>query len=423
MKLKILKSRILRNSVWSFSEKVISIFGLIFVTSLVAKYIGAENFGKLNYAISLFGIIQTIAWMGCENIIFQRTSKNAISGWYLIKLTRTIRDTAFFLTAIPLLLYFYYFTDQYTFYFGVAASVSAYIASHDLYTIYFNAQLKSKINTICNLIGLTISLLIRFLIVKLNTHILWLCVPIILVALIPFIIKFYIFNYGYRGNLYRYKKITYKYRKYLLKNGSKLLLYTLSIAIFTRTSQFFIGTFVDMRSVGIFTVAYTVGGGISLLLNSFISSLMVNVFSEKKDLAAESIVLKTYYLVFTLCILFFIFMFVFGEIIILFLYGEEYIESVRYLYIFIFSALFSSISNISEKYIMRYRGYHYLFKKTLILLLINILLTFMLVKYYGLIGAALAVLITEVLAATVLNYFFRNGLLLKLHFFKLFKIL
>jgi O-antigen/teichoic acid export membrane protein len=43
------------------SEKIISIFGLIFVTSFVAKYIGPENFGKLTFAGSLFAIVQTIS--------------------------------------------------------------------------------------------------------------------------------------------------------------------------------------------------------------------------------------------------------------------------------------------------------------------------------------------------------------------------
>jgi O-antigen/teichoic acid export membrane protein len=57
----LLKSRLFSNSLWMISEKIISIFGLIFVTSFVAKYIGPENFGKLTFAGSLFAIVQTIS--------------------------------------------------------------------------------------------------------------------------------------------------------------------------------------------------------------------------------------------------------------------------------------------------------------------------------------------------------------------------
>lgn len=36
-----LNKKILSNSIWMMSEKIITLFGLIFVTSFVAKYVGA----------------------------------------------------------------------------------------------------------------------------------------------------------------------------------------------------------------------------------------------------------------------------------------------------------------------------------------------------------------------------------------------
>lgn len=42
-----LRNKVLSNSIWMILEKVISIFGLIFVTSYVAKYIGPANYGNI----------------------------------------------------------------------------------------------------------------------------------------------------------------------------------------------------------------------------------------------------------------------------------------------------------------------------------------------------------------------------------------
>ena len=56
-----MKLKVFRNSFWMILEKVISIFGLIFVTSYVAKYIGPSAFGAISFAASLFVIIQAIA--------------------------------------------------------------------------------------------------------------------------------------------------------------------------------------------------------------------------------------------------------------------------------------------------------------------------------------------------------------------------
>lgn len=60
------------------SEKVISIFGLIFVTAYVAKYVGPGVFGQISFSMSVFQITQIIAQLGSSVIIFKRISKKKI---------------------------------------------------------------------------------------------------------------------------------------------------------------------------------------------------------------------------------------------------------------------------------------------------------------------------------------------------------
>ena len=79
------------NSLWMMSEKLIAIFGLIFVTSFVAKYIGPENFGKLTFVGSIFAIVQTLSLMGTENVIFQKTAKSRKFGENIIYASRRLR--------------------------------------------------------------------------------------------------------------------------------------------------------------------------------------------------------------------------------------------------------------------------------------------------------------------------------------------
>lgn len=56
-----IKNKQFINSLWMMSEKIIAIFGMLFVTSYVARYIGVEEFGQLALAIALFQIVQVIA--------------------------------------------------------------------------------------------------------------------------------------------------------------------------------------------------------------------------------------------------------------------------------------------------------------------------------------------------------------------------
>ena len=155
-----IKNKVFTNSLWMMSEKLISILGLIFVTSFVAKYIGPENFGKLTFASSIFAIIQTVAMLGSENIIFQKTAKDRRLGEYIIDSTKVIRDIIYLTLSLSTLFYIYFVADYLTFVFSIATSIAIYFAVHDVYSIYFNATLQSKINAYCNILALIISLII-----------------------------------------------------------------------------------------------------------------------------------------------------------------------------------------------------------------------------------------------------------------------
>lgn len=104
-KLSMFKNKVFSNSVWLIIEKILSIFGLIFVTSMVAKYIGPINYGKLFFASSLFAVIQTISMFGSENLFFQKTSKSQILGERLIVASKQYRTYVYLPLSICLLIY------------------------------------------------------------------------------------------------------------------------------------------------------------------------------------------------------------------------------------------------------------------------------------------------------------------------------
>lgn len=408
--------KIVFNTFWIISEKFVSVFGLVFVNSLVAKYIGAENFGKLNLSVTIFAIIQIFSFVGSQDLIFRRASKKPQSAWYLIHKTQIIRSIAFFLTALPTLIYLYFYTDLLTFYFGLATAIATYIAVHDVYITYFNARLKSYINTICNVISLIIGLSVRFVIAWLELDILWLTVPIVLLSFIPFLLRWYIFLFKEEKIIFK-DKFAKSYKKYLLFNGIKLVPYTLSVAIFTRISQLFLVMLVSMKALGIYSAMLTIGNSLAIIVSAIVSSLSVEIYSETDNQKVKVIMTKSFVVITALFLLFYIFVYLFGDWIINFLYGEEYKQAADYLLIYAFGILFATYSGLSEKYIIRLKGYDYLWKKMLVLLLISIPIAYGLIYYYGLLGAVISVVVIEIITSTVLNYFFSEQAVLKLHKF------
>lgn len=408
---KVFTTKKIQNSIWMVLEKVLSIFGLIFVTSFVAKYIGPDNFGKLTFTASIFAIIQTIAMFGLENIIFHQTIKDATKGEKLIHFSENIRSIIFYGLSSIALIYFYINMDTTIFIFSVATCISVYFALHDVYVIYFNGILKSKINTICNSIGLLIALLCRYFIADLELKIEYLSLPIILTTLIPYLIRKQIYTKRYLTAQDRFKKEHIKkYRSYLLGVGRKLILYSLSVAIFTKTSQIFLG-WQSTYELGLYTVLVTLGTSFYFVFNALILSFMTDIYQESSFNKSQNKVaqLNLIILIFGAILLFF--GTIFNKEIINKLYGQDYVSVAHFLPIMIGMCILSGISTVSEKYLIKFSAYSYLQKKTNILLIFNIILTFLLVEHWGLSGAIWSIFITELATATIFNYFYKSGLI------------
>ncbi len=405
-----MSKKIFSNSLWMMSEKLVSIFGLIFVTSFVAKYIGPENFGKLTFASSIFAIIQTIAMFGSENIIFQKTAKDRRFGEYIIDSTRIIRDFMYVSLSLLTLVYIYFFADQLTFIFSVATSIAIYFAVHDVYIIYFNAILQSKINAYCNIFALMISLLVRYCIAKFQLAVELLSVPIILITIIPFFIRKYLFNKVKLEKGYVTKERVNRYRKFMLGIGRKLIFYSLSVAVFTKTSQLFLGL-KSQYDLGIYTVAMTLGNSFYFVLVAIISSYFTQIYIEKDFEQSQKMVAKLSVMIVAICLAVMAFFAVTGHYIVQWLYGAEYASVNEILLFTVVVTLFSGLSTVAEKYLLKFNAYDYLKKKTLYLVAFNLVVTALFVHLWGLKGAITAILITEIMSFTVFNYFYKKGMI------------
>lgn len=405
-----MSKKIFSNSLWMMAEKVISIFGLIFVTSFVAKYIGPESFGKLAFVGSIFAIVQTIAMMGTENIIFQKIAKNKKIGETMMIASKKIRDYIYIFCTILILISLYLYTDQLTLIFGVATGIAIYFAVNDVYSIYFNAILKSKINAYCNIFALIISLFSRYLIAFLNMPVELLIIPIILVTIIPFYIRKYIYRKSFVTIESFPKEKILRYRKYTFEIGKKLILYSLSVAILTRTSQLFLGIH-SKFDLGIYTVAMTLGNGFYFILFSIISSYFTVIYKENNIEKSHFMVARLYIVIIFISFIIIAFLHIFGPLIVIKLYGEEYRGVNKILWVAGLWTLLAGLSTIAEKYIMKFHAYDYLKKKMIVLVIFNIFFTFYMVSFFGLNGGIWAILITEFLSFTLLNYFVKKGII------------
>ncbi|WP_415839044.1 oligosaccharide flippase family protein, partial [Pluralibacter gergoviae] len=405
---------ILSNSLWMMSEKLISIFGLVFVTSFVAKYVGPGVFGTIALAMSTFQLVQLVSLMGTDILIFKRISRNKKSGVNLINITFPIRCFVYVFLSIPILVYFSFDSDWLVIFFLIAAFAACFIQSLDVYSIFYDATLNSKVNTFVNAFGLVISLVLRWLIAALELDPVLLCIPIVLTPLVPFMIRYlYFIKKNTQSTIpRRHRK---KYYKYIIGAGSSFVIASISVAIYTRLSLLMLGAYDGATAAGIYSVAATLATSWIFIHNSLITSSLPSIFSENNDALALIKTAKLNVVILVTSIPIILGFFILGKWFIGFFYGVEYLASYDALLILNFAAVLASLGTISARFIAKYSGYTFLSIKMCLVAVFSLGINLILIKEYHIVGASIASVLTQFVSLTVFNYPFKNGIVFKLH--------
>lgn len=405
----------IQNAMWMILEKGISFFGLIFVVSAVAKYLGPDIYGYLALAASVFAIVNVIARLGLDQVYFKTISKNQKNNNNLLKNLVNIISCIYFPLSILVLVGFFVKIEFNYFIFFIATAIANYFSAIDIRSIHFNAILMSKLNVLANTIGLLLSLILRYEIVYYKLDIKWLCVPIIFVTLIPYLIRLYIdykkeiLNKVYRYNARHFKK----YRIYFFNVGVPLVISMLSVNIYLQSANFFLAALSGSRDVGIYAVANMLAGAWYFVPTTIVISFLSLVYKAKNDeeyIINSGLILR-YLLLITLTII--AVLYFLAEYIVIWLYGESFQESIAVFKILLFSYLFSIIGFYFYRLTMKFGGYSFLAKKMTLTCILNILLSYFFIRAYGVIGAAYAALITELISNTLFNLFYKKMMMPK----------
>ncbi|WP_345827421.1 polysaccharide biosynthesis C-terminal domain-containing protein [Pantoea sp. BRR-3P] len=407
-----MKLSVMSNAAWMMSEKIVSVFGVIFVTSYVAKSFGPTIFGQMAFSTSLFSMVQTVAIFGTETILFKRISKSAPKGLRLMTVARNMRLVLLLLTSLPVLIWVWYNMQENFLAFALASFISSVFVTQDTFSVYNNARLASRLNTIANSVGLLLGFTLSFLIAWLHLNPLWLTVSIVAVTLVPYAIK--------RINFYRVnedvappqeKRNTYL--RYLLYAGLPLAISSIFISVQVKAAQMFLAGIASARDLGLFAAANTISASWIFIPVAIITSCFSEIFRERGEAAMKLTArLNGYVMGVSLLLLAVIAMY--GEKIIIALYGHEYTQSGSLITLLSLATCFSAMGTVAYRYMVKEGGFNYLLKKIVCLMVISLPLSWWLIQGYGIMGAAWSVFISELLSLTVMNYFFKNGVIQKI---------
>jgi len=407
-----MKHSVVSNAAWMMSEKVVSVFGVIFVTSYVAKSFGPSVFGQIAFSASIFSIVQTIAIFGTETILFKSISKSAAKGLRLMAVAKQLRMALLLLLSLPVLAWVWLEMRENFLIFAVASFLSAIFVTQDIFSVYNNARLASRMNTVANATGMIISFAISFGIAWFKLNPLLLSFSIVAVTLVPYLIKRAMF---FQANSISPppKRKHRNYLRYLFHAGLPLAISSVFISVQVKLAQFFLVGVGSAHDLGLFTAANTISASWIFIPVAIITSSFSEIFRERSEVALKLAARLSGY-VMGVSLLMLLIVGLFGEKIVNLLYGHDYQQSGNLVTLLSLATCFSAMGTVAYRYMVKEGGFNYLLVKIIILVAVSVITNWFFIRFWGLTGAAWSVLATELLSLTLMNYFFKNGVILKM---------
>lgn len=412
--------KVIYNTLWMIIEKLILSLSLLIINAYVARYLGPSQYGVISYIITLLSISVVVSNFGSNTLIFQKISKNSYSAKTIIPTVQVLRSSIYLLCTALMFVYLYLSGANFDFYLVIGLAIAFYFQAIDSYSWYNDAKLNSKYNSVVNTIALIVAIITRYFLVKWSLELQWFTIPYICNYAISYFLKRYFFIKKEAppdiiSLIFKRRKHTLKTLTFFIIAGAPLFLSEISILLYTRLTNLYLGEINSIDAVGVFNASYVIATAWTIIPLAFITSVYTVIYKEKSTRIRIAIGAFLMQLITIGGLVFVVFCLLFKDQIIHLIYGVGFKESAGIFPILILSSVFSILGVISYRMIIAMYGYKYIAKKMIVMGLISIPLNYFLIKSYGVVGAAYSIAIIELISATVANYFFKGGLIARMH--------
>jgi len=407
------------NLSWLVFDKLFRASLNIFLSIILARNLGPEKFGILNYLLAFLFLFTSISSLGMNpvltNMIIKKKNNNhnifIINAYYFRFIFSLINYLIF------VLLIYLINNDKIYFDYSLIIGIGIILKSCEVFFSYFEAKSLSKYIVISQLIGLISSFIFILYIIINDLDFIYIYYALILDSLIVFILINILYflksnNFIVKINLINIKNIILK--------SFPILISAISIILYMRIDQIMINAILDEYNLGIYSVSVRYIEIFHFIPKIIIISLLpILLISKNYNLN----LLKLNSIIFKLSLLIIVFVLISSDYLIPYIFGKLYIGSITSTKILSFSIIFVFYGVINEHWYVS-KNLQKLYATNVFLgAIINIILNYFLINYFGIDGAAYSTLITYLLIIFAFDYSNKKTRnLLKLKFKSLIKL-
>jgi len=397
----------LTNTGWLFGDKVLRMGVGLLVGVWVARYLGPEQFGLLNYAMAIVALFGAVASLGLNGIVVHD----------LVKEPETANETlgtTFLLQAVGGLLAFGLAVVAISFarpndsLAKLVVAVLGFVMvfkSTEVVKYWFESQVKSKY-----VVWVENGVFLILAVVKVG--LILMKAPLMAFVWAAFsegtmVAAGLLGVYAWRGGVLNAWHIRYGRAKALLKDSWPLILSSMTIMIYMRIDQIMLGQMLGDEAVGIYSAAVRISEVWYFIPMIILPSLFPSIVAAKKqdEVLYRQRIRKSYDLMVLLAFAVAMPMTLLAKPFVLALFGVAYIDSATPLAVLMWSCVFVFFASAWAKGVLAEGRQKVFLLYDLSSVSINIALNLILIPRYGVTGAAVATAVsvptTYVIAAAL----------------------
>lgn len=377
---------------WYSSERLVKLCVSLVMSGLIAQKLGVTQQGELTYYLSITTILSVISSFSLELISVSEFSKNKNNEKKLLNLT-IFRFITSFLYMIIALAIFHILSLNTTIGLLIASTNIFSVAS--VYEAYYLNQKKGKYITLTRLSSFFIFIIYKLYIIYYIDQYVLLQIAICTALETMFIFICYALN----SRIIFIEKVDFKYIRYIFRKALPLIISSCVIMLYNRIDQVMIANMNNLSDLGIYSISVKISDAYNALLTAILAASIPSVISNKDNhdkFKNRYIKLIRILNIFSLLgVLFVLFL---GEQAVYFIFGDEYISSHTSMTILVCAIPFSTMAVASTHWLISDGNEKLRLSRSVFSLILNIVLNFVLIPIWGINGAAVATLISQIYA-------------------------
>ncbi len=404
----------LKNALILLLDSVIKILAGFILTVLIARFFGPGKFGDINYVLAVVEILQIFVLFGFDDIVLRDLGQKNVADYIILGSAIILRVLfAAIAYVVGIILFVFFFGKSFLpLYLILGLQLFFYV----LYILkpWFQIHSLNKYVAISSQICFWVMAAAKVLVIVFNIENLKIYASAIALSVFCEVLCLYVFHAKYGHGVTTWKADS-SYQKRLLSDSLPVVFQSFAIIIYMKTDQLMIGKMLNSEELGIYSIAVTISQVVYFLPGTLINAFYPKIAEKARnkqpyedDVSTLGAVLIIPFILFALCCTFII------PYFIPLIFGEAYAEAGDVIKFHSWAGVFVALGCANSYWLVLNNLQRYSLYATIIGAVFNFALNLIFIPKFGINGAAITTVLSQMMATFGAYFFFKDKRSLKI---------